>query len=247
MRRSQKAEWPLVAELHWPDPSMPTFQEVFDEYAFLAYEKQVRLSSLIGDHEWRLDTRQAKVTFAKRQVFDVYFLGTESSVSNTWFWADANQKSHFPARSLEMCRTLRSIGREEGLVTFEADSFAFADRIGEPTGHTLAMVAICLANASCYYRGPHETGAVYFMMKDSRIDSKPDLDLQHFAEGFKHLMWIAGDMKARLLSYFVQKGYMAKPRHGDKLTCRLYTGEQVSFEFKPTMEGGVSITCSFGE
>jgi len=221
---------------------MPSFQELLDKYAFLAYEKQFRLSSLIGNHKWMLDVEKAKVSFNNKLVFPVHFLGTESTITNTWLWADTNRKVGFPQHSIELCRKVRSLGGQLGVSEFLTDSFSLVEEIGKPTGHTIAMVATCLCGESCYYRGPHENGAVYVTLSDQRIDSKPDFDRSEFSRAFNELMWLPGDMKTRLVSYCSEKGYIGKDFKGDELTCQLNTGEKVSFTFKTTTDGGMSIS-----
>jgi hypothetical protein len=223
---------------------VPTFQELLDRYAFQAYEKQSRLSSLIGDHDWQLDVDRAQVTFNRKLVFAVQLLGTESSLSNTWRWADANPKSGFPGRSLQACRKVREFGRQHGLEDFASNDFRLGEEIDRPTGHTLAMVAVCLAGASCYYRGGHDKGAVYFLLSDPRIDARPGFDREGLTRAFNELMWLPGDMKTRILSYLSAKGCIDEGFTGNEVTCELQTGEQVSFAFRATEGGGTEITFS---
>src|SRR5688572_20102553 len=123
---------------------MMTFGDLFDQHAFLAFEKQNRLSSLVGEHEWNLDVDKSQVTFNNDLRFDVHFLGTESSITNTWLWADVNVKMGFPTQSLDLCRKVRALGQQIGIDEFRVDSFPFVDEVGKPTGHSLAMVATCL-------------------------------------------------------------------------------------------------------
>jgi hypothetical protein len=147
----------------------------------------MRLSSLVGEHEWLFNSEDASLSFNTDLVFAAHFLGTESEITNTWLWADANQKVAFPGTSLELCRRVRAIGRDYGLVEFESDHFPFVSEFGKPNGRTLAMVSTCLSDASCYYRCPHENGAVFVAICDPRIDAQPDLDRQGFHEAFTHL------------------------------------------------------------
>jgi hypothetical protein len=191
-----------------------------------------------------LDTGSATISFGKDISFPVQFLGTESEVTNTWLWADANTRSSFPAESLELCRKVRALGRSLGIEEFSIDHFPFVEEVGKPTGHTLAMVAVSLGSASAYYRGPHTAGAVFVAMNDPRIDAQPDLDREAFVTAFHNLMWLPGDMKKRVVSYLSEKGYI----HGDfdatKLNCRLYTGEEIGLIFKPTKDGGMKVSFS---
>ena len=223
---------------------MATFQQLLDKYAFLAFEKQTRLSRLVGDHEWLPDVQSAKMVFNDQLQFSVQFLGTDSTRTNTWLWADANIDSSFPNKNLELCGEARASGPRFSLPEFLADKVDLIDEVGRPTGHTLPMVATCFIEASCYYWAPHEHGAVYLMFVDSRIDNQPDFNLDEFSNAFNELMWIPGDMKARIISYFVSKGRIPSDFSGDKLTGRLNTGEKLDFAFRQNNEDGMEIIYS---
>jgi hypothetical protein len=221
---------------------MPTFQEVFDACAFRAFEKQRRLSLLVGEHEWQLDSEQAMITFDGKLRFPVGFLGTESEISRSWLWADANERVTFPTNSLDCCQTVRAGGKALGVSYFQLDWFDFTDEIGTPDGHTLAMVSTCLGNGSCYYRCPHDNGAVFVVINDPAVDAQPGLDSQGFHEAFTDLMWVPGDMKRRVLTYFSDKGYVDKSWNGDELTCTLYTGEKIGLKFEKSGGGRTSVS-----
>ncbi len=137
------------------------------------------------------------VRFGAKLTFPAQLLGTESNVSRTGLWADANKNIRCPSTALCGCRRVRCIGREWSIEEFVSDSILLAEEVDRATGHGLAMVATCLAEASCYYRGPHEKGAVYFMISDARIDREPGLDREQFRTAFNELMWFPGDMKKR--------------------------------------------------
>jgi hypothetical protein len=221
--------------------SMATFQELFDVCAFPTFEKQTRLSFLVGEQDWLLDPELATLTFGADIVFPVQFLGTESELTHTWLWADANTKAKLPAASLQLCRRARDKGCKLGLEEFQSDHFAFVEEVGKPTAHTLIMVTTCLAGASCYYRCPQENGAVFVALSDSRVDQQPGLDREGFIAAFNNLMWIPGDTKKRVVSYLSAKGYMGKDFAGTELKCKLYTGEEIGLSFKPASDGGMRI------
>ncbi len=215
---------------------MPAFQDLFEKYAFHGFEKQSRLASLIGEHEWLL-TEDASVTFNGDLVMPVQFLGTESAVTSTWLWADANNDMDFPDDSLGLCRNVRSLGKEFGIDEFAEDRF----EIDEGFGHTLAMVSTCLGQASSYYRGPHANGAVFFAITDRRIDEQPDLDRNGFQEGFNNLMWQRGNMKKMIVSYLSDKGHIDPDFDGEEIRCKLHTNEELGFYFRETEDGGMQI------
>ena len=221
---------------------MATFEELFDNCAFQAYERQNRLASLIGDRDWLLDTELATIKFADDLVFRVQFLGTESDITNTWLWADANARVAFPPANLDLCRKVRARGRSVGIEEFSVDSFPFVEEVGKPTAHTLAMVAVSMGNASAYYRGPHKAGAVFVAINDSRIDAQPELDREGFVNAFNNLMWLPGNMKKWIVSYLSEKGCINKDWDGTELSCSLSTGEEIGLTFRRTPSGGMEIS-----
>jgi hypothetical protein len=220
---------------------MVAFQELFDDCAFTAFENQMRLHLLVGDQDWSLDAEAATLTFGGGVTLPVQFLGTDSEVSNTWLWADANRKASLPDHALQLCHTAREAGCKLGLEEFGSDHFAFLDEVGKPNGYTLVMVATCLGRASCFYRCPHENGAVFVAICDPRVDEQPDLDREGFVQAFNNLLWQPGDMRRRIVSYLSAKGYIGKDFAGTDLKCALHTGEQIELSFKPTKGGRMKV------
>src|SRR5438270_6611798 len=113
---------------------MASFQEIFDDCAFGAFENQMRLHLVVGDDNWSLDSEAATLTFGESVTFPVQFLGTESEISNSWLWADANRTASLPNHALELCRKAREKGRGLGLEEFRSDHFAFVDEVSKPNG-----------------------------------------------------------------------------------------------------------------
>jgi hypothetical protein len=103
------------------------------------------------------------------------------------------------------------------------------------------MVAVSMAGASAYYRGPHEAGAVFVAINDSRIDAQPDLDREGFVNAFNNLMWQPGNMKKWIVSYLSEKGCIDKDWDGTELNCSLSTGEEIGLTFRKTPSGGMEI------
>jgi len=220
---------------------MTAFQEALDHCAFQAYERQNRLATLVGDRDWLLDSEAAVIKFGEDLVFPVQFLGTESELTNTWLWADANTQIAVPAKSLELCRKVRVAGQKVGIDEFGVDHFPLVDEVGKPSAHTLAMVAIVLSGASAYYRGPHESGAVFVAINDPRIDAQPDLDREGFVAAFNNLIWQPGDTKKRIVSYLAEKGCIRSDWDGTELRCNLPAGEEIGLSFRQGPNGSTSI------
>ena len=217
------------------------FQNLFDRCAFQIYERQNRLSNLVGDRDWLLDTEAAILTFGDDLVFPVQFLGTFSDLSKTWLWADANSKVALPSHSLELCRKVRASGQAAGIDECAVDQFPFSDEVGKPSAGTLVMMAVSLSEASAYYKAPHDAGDVYLLINDKRIDEQPDLNKESFLEAFNNLMWYPGDTKQQIVSYLAEKGCIDKTWDGTKLECSLSNGDLIRMRFRRSPSGGMSI------
>ena len=83
------------------------------------------------------------------------FLGSESTLDDTWTWGWNND---FPPPVLAMAECMRDIGRQWGLEELSTATFPLAQG---RSGRELAMVSTVLApGSSCYYRVPQEAGAM---------------------------------------------------------------------------------------
>lgn len=216
------------------------FGELHDACLYLAFEKQNRLSQLVDDHEWKLDVAGAKVTFNEEFVFDAHFLGSESEQTGTWLWADANEQLECPPQSLDLCKKVRAQGREKGIECFQLDTFKVEDGT-LVNGHSVAMTATHLGNASCYYSAPSENGSLFFAMIDPRIDAQPDLGYNELQDAIETFVCFPGDPKMQVLSYLTAKGMVEKGFEGDEVQCRLSDGTKVGFSFLTDNDGGMEV------
>lgn len=220
---------------------MSRFSDHFDRCAYAVLENQLRLSDLIGDHDWALDTAQAKVTFSGGPngdfTFPVQFLGTHSEVSDSWLWADANKKAKLPESALTLCREVRRRGRELAIAAFGSDKFEITGELGEPDAATLAMFATHLGGADAFYRGPYAKGEVFFAFSDPALRARPALDAEGFRFAFNELIWIPGDSRLRLESYVTARGLRIERAEPELLAFRLPSGELVELRQETTRDG----------
>jgi hypothetical protein len=222
---------------------MTPFADLFDSCAYLVLENQFRLDALLGEHQWRVDKEKGVATFSPANLkCAVQFIGTHSTRTNSWLWADANTRSKLPARTLALCRRVRDIGRARHLPQFYEDHFRISDHVGEATPDTLAMVATHLGGADAYYRGPYRNGAVYFAFSNHRIRAKPDFDLLSFQEAFNSLIWIPGNTRNQVLAYAKAKGLNQRTSSRDAVQFTLSSGEDIRVAFKNQSDGAIQIS-----
>lgn len=67
-----------------------SFQDLFEQYAGIAYEKQLALVDIIGDKDFNVDIRQGTISFSDDLVCIMDIYGTIAHASQTWLWAWAN-------------------------------------------------------------------------------------------------------------------------------------------------------------
>lgn len=111
---------------------------------------------VVKGQNWNVDLSRGTLSFGS-DSYPVQFIGSESSVSNSWLWGWDNV-NHFPEKVVTLANKIKEIGEEWGLEPLTINQFDLSETF---TGHALAIVTCGLnPENSCYYRGPHDQGAV---------------------------------------------------------------------------------------
>ncbi|GAA3132565.1 hypothetical protein GCM10010466_23960 [Planomonospora alba] len=127
-----------------------------------AFARQLALGDLIGERGWQVDISAGRVTFGDDLTFPIQLLGTESHLDRTWLWAWANSGSDLPGEVLRAALWLRDYGGRYGLAELTEPGMG----LGEVDGHLIALLAGALTGR-CYYRGPYQGGALFFLVEDT--------------------------------------------------------------------------------
>lgn len=144
---------------------MDGFSALFCDHVAGALARQHALAELLGDRSWNLDLRDGVARFGDDLSFPVQLLGTESIEERSWLWAWANEASQLPPRLVEACIRVKERGEATGISVLAEPLVALDDDL---SGHQVAMVAAALSGSLPYYRGPHDGGAVYFLLEGVR-------------------------------------------------------------------------------
>jgi hypothetical protein len=144
------------------ESNMTTFPELFSTHVATSFARQLALGDFLDEHTWNVDIRKSIVDFGNDRIYPIQLLGSESEFEETWLWAWANEQSNLPAESLEACARIREFGQEHGISELTEPSFALT----VASGHVLAMLSTGLIGNCCYYRGPYEGGALFFLVLD---------------------------------------------------------------------------------
>jgi hypothetical protein len=140
-----------------------SFRKLFSRHAGSAWLRQMWLQQYLGDGDWTLQIDTGEATVGEDMAFSVQLLGSEAQGdTHTWLWAWANQDIEPAEKSMEVAKRLQQMGVEQAISEFTEATFP----LEQADAHALAMVASALDDNSCYFRGPYEGGAVYFLLKN---------------------------------------------------------------------------------
>jgi hypothetical protein len=139
---------------------MTTFREQFSIHVATAFARQLSLGDFLGEHNWNVAIKAGTVDFGNKRVFPVQLLGTESDIEDTWLWAWANEESNLPPQLLQACSRIREFGHQYDLAELTEATFPRS----VANGHMLAMLSTGLIGNCCYYRGPYDGGALFFLV-----------------------------------------------------------------------------------
>ena len=204
----------------------PKFKFLLSRYAGISLAKQLALGDFLGQHSWAVDIEAGTVTFSPGGTYPLQLLGTEATGDATWLWAWANEASHLPPDLLQACRQLQQLGHEQRIPELCDLSFS----LSQVDGHALAAVAAGPNTHSCYYRGPYDGGALYFLVSglpDSVFAPAPlprvltaltqtlsQFDIDH-VEMAQSLLTVQG------FTLQQQENQLVAQRHQDELCLRL--------------------------
>ena len=195
--------------------------DVFSACAGRSFIAQERFAQLIvRDRDWFVDFSAQTLSFGT-DTFPVQFIGSESSVSNTWMWG-WNNVNNFDSQLISLANEVRTLGERWQLQPLTVKSFELSEDFN---AHTLAITATGICKGDfCYYIGPHESGAAVMAVpvSDQRVFAPVSLgafvqwvmsaiqsfDLEHriFTESL--LLWNGTPFErdgSKLIAYFPEQ------------------------------------------
>ncbi len=196
--------------------------DVFSACAGRSFAVQEAFAELVvRNRDWFVDFDAQTLSFGD-DTYPVQFIGSESSVSNTWMWG-WNNINDFSSQITSLVNEVRTLGEQWGLAALTTKQFELSEIY---SAHPLAIVATGITGGGkyCYYIGPHDAGKAVMAVspKDERVFAPVDIsafiqwtmsaiqsfDLDHriFAESF--LLWNGTPFERednRIIAYFPQK------------------------------------------
>ena len=148
---------------------MGIFSELLAEHIGLAFARQLAFADCLGQRDWNVNITEGVVRFGEDLKFPIQLLGSEAYDSDTWLWAWANKASNLPDELLVSVARVRSVGEQRGIRELSEPRFG----LDVASGHALALAASGIVGECCYYRGPYDGGALFFL-----VGQPPDAVLQ---------------------------------------------------------------------
>ena len=144
----------------------PQFTSLLSQHIGGSFAKQIAFADLIGERNWGVSMSEGLATFGSDLSYPIQLLGTEADGDASWLWAWANEQSNLPPKLLQACKEFKNTG-----FTLQVPEFtdrSFSQDIAN--GHMIALVASGLNPKCCYYRGPYDGGAIFFLVCDVPSD-----------------------------------------------------------------------------
>lgn len=142
---------------------MTTFQATFERSVAASLTRQLAFGDFLGDRQWAMDIPTGIAFFGDDLKYHIQLLETQSDLDDTWMWSWANEQSNLPTSLLASAEFIRGYRQEKGIPEFTDAHFSLND----VSGHMLAMVCSELCGRHCYYRGPYDGGALFFLVIDT--------------------------------------------------------------------------------
>jgi hypothetical protein len=198
-----------------------------------AYARQLAFADLLGERDWSLDVQQGVATFGADMSHPVQLLGTEAHGNHTWLWAWANEQSGLPDSVLVACRRIREFGAQQNIAEFQERSFS----LDRADGHTLSLVASGIVGQCCYYRGPYDGGALFFLVNEVAPEVLQPVDAERAIRVISEVIsQFEVDHRVMVESFLPSQGFSLEPagdgvvavRHGDRIEISYDTAGRIS-------------------
>ena len=132
---------------------------------------------VVKNQDWHLDFPKQYISFGD-QKYPIQFIGTESTVSNTWLWGWENV-NNFSDSLIEFAKSTKQKGIKWNLEPLTTPEFDLNETFN---GHNLSIVSCAISDKKmCYYRCVHDKGAIFVAFSDIPNEVFAPLEIQRFA------------------------------------------------------------------
>lgn len=181
---------------------------------------------VVKDRNWSVDFSKGTLSFGN-DAYPVQFIGSESSHSDTWMWG-WNNINGFDESIIKLAHEVYEAGQSFKLEPLTTKTFPLSDEI---YGHTLAIVACGVSKGKyCYYRGPHDGGAIMMAVSGLPQEVFAPIDMQQFiSTTMECIQQFELDHKIFVVSLLMWNG-TAYDCSGDKVVAHFAQDLMIRFE-----------------
>ena len=181
---------------------------------------------VVKNRNWNVDFTEGTLAFGD-DSYPVRFIGSEASSSRSWMWG-WNNINGFDERIIKLACEVKTIGEAWNLEPLMKDSFALDEMFN---GHNLSIVACGISkDLYCYYRGPHDGGAVFMAFSEVPASVFTPVDIPEFASTvMKCIQQMTLEHQVFVESFLMWNG-TAYDWDGDRLIAHFSKDLLISFE-----------------
>ncbi|MDF1744894.1 MAG: hypothetical protein P1V19_14455 [Gimesia sp.] len=159
-------------------------QTLREEHICYAIDRQFLLADLIEELPWTYDVASGVLSFGDRYAFQAEILGSEANEDATWLWSWANEMSALPPERIQAALKMKEWGTEENIPELKEGCLS----LEKIEGHTLSMIAVGAKLGQAYYRGPHDSGAIFLLIVEQQMPWKVENVLQRISTIFPQVI-----------------------------------------------------------
>lgn len=157
-----------------PKPDGKSFDELFESYAGLSFEKQMNLLDVIGeDHTWWLDVDKGVLSFNENLDCRAQIIGTLSYNDNSWLWGWSNTKSELPEHVLQHAKQLKKWGEKNAIYELTDERLTVEANFE----HKVGVLACGYLDTSAYYT--MDNGGNGVIVATLQSDALPKINIEN--------------------------------------------------------------------
>lgn len=110
---------------------------------------------VVKGQQWNIDFADGSIAFGE-QKYPLQFIGSEANSDNSWLWGWENING-LSKEIIQLAENTKKAGEKWNLESLTTANFELDDTFN---GHNLSIVTCGIADKYCYFRAPHDEGAV---------------------------------------------------------------------------------------
>jgi hypothetical protein len=206
-----------------------TLRNEFAKHVGASTAIQSALADYLGEHQWNADLHSGIIDFGNNRTFPIQFLGSESSINNTWLWGWANEQLDASPHVLKACAKARAFGMEQNIPELINGQFPVISQLPS----MVCVVVFGIMGKCAYYRGKYDTGAAYLLLQGLPEQFFEPLHTTRVVTIIsKVISMFDVDHTSMAVHFLSSQGFAIELMH-DRLIALRDSGEKVEITFDP--------------